>query len=64
MVGSSDRIIKAKYNCNERKREKINYLLHDGDIRTAHIRCQWRKTTILSCHRCLINTGVEKMNNI
>ena len=22
------------------------------------------KTTVLSCHRCLINTGVEKMNNI
>ncbi len=28
--------------------------------RTAHIRHQWRKTTVLSCHRCLINTGVEK----
>ncbi len=22
------------------------------------------KTTVLSCHRCLINIGVEKMNNI
>jgi hypothetical protein len=20
--------------------------------------------TVLSCHRCLINTGIEKMNNI
>jgi hypothetical protein len=30
--------------------------------RTAHIRRQCRKTTVLSCHRCLINSGVEKMN--
>ncbi len=30
--------------------------------RTAHIRHQCRKTTLLSCHRCLINTGVEKMS--
>ncbi len=30
---------------------------------TVHIRHQCRKTTVLSCHRCLINTGVEKMNN-
>ncbi len=22
------------------------------------------KQTVLSCHRCLINSGVEKMNNI
>ncbi len=28
--------------------------------RTARIRHQCRKTTVLSCHRCLINTGVEK----
>ncbi len=27
----------------------------------AHISCQCRKTTVLSCHRCLINTAVEKM---
>jgi hypothetical protein len=31
---------------------------------TAHIRHQCRKTTVLSCHRCLINSGVEEMNNI
>ncbi len=30
--------------------------------RTWHIRHQWRKTTVLSCHRCLINTGVEKLS--
>ncbi len=32
--------------------------------RTAHIRHQCRKTSVLNCHRCLINTEVEKMNNI
>jgi hypothetical protein len=30
--------------------------------RTAHIRHLCRKTTVLSCLRCLINTGIEKMN--
>jgi hypothetical protein len=30
----------------------------------AHIRHQCRKTIVLNYHRCLINTGVEKMNNI
>ncbi len=32
--------------------------------RTAHIKHQCRKTTVLSCLICLINTGVEKMNYI
>ncbi len=32
--------------------------------RTACIRHQCRKTTVSRCHRCLINTGVEKINNI
>jgi len=32
--------------------------------RTELVRHHCRKTTVLSCHRCLINTGVEKMNNI
>jgi hypothetical protein len=31
---------------------------------TARIRHQCRKTDVLSCHRFLINSGVEKMNNI
>jgi hypothetical protein len=31
-------------------------------IRTAHFRYQYRKTAVLSCHRCLINTDVEKIN--
>jgi hypothetical protein len=29
--------------------------------RIAHIRHQFRKAIALSCHRCLINTGVKKM---
>jgi hypothetical protein len=28
------------------------------------IKHQCRETTVLTCHRCLINTGVENMNNI
>jgi hypothetical protein len=32
--------------------------------RTVHIEHQCRKTTVLSCHRCLMMTGVEKMNSI
>jgi hypothetical protein len=31
---------------------------------TALIRHQHGKTTVLSCHRCLIHTGVEKMNYV
>ncbi len=30
--------------------------------RAAHIWHQCRKTSVLSCNRCLINNGVEKMN--
>jgi len=37
---------------------------HNGLNRAEHIRHQFRKTTGLSCHGCLINIGVEKMNNI
>jgi hypothetical protein len=32
--------------------------------RTSLIIHQCMKTNVLSCHRCLIKTGVEKMNNI
>jgi hypothetical protein len=35
--------------------------LHFLPNRTA---CISRKTTVLSCHRCLTDIGVEKMNNI
>ncbi len=30
--------------------------------RTMRIGHQCRETIVLSCHRCLINNGVEKMN--
>ncbi len=30
----------------------------------AHIRHQCRKTAVLSCHRFLVNSAVEKMNDI
>ncbi len=30
--------------------------------RTARISYQCRKTNVISCHRCLINTGVEEKN--
>ncbi len=36
----------------------------EGSNGTARIRHQCRKTAVLSCHRYLINSGVEKMNNI
>ncbi len=32
--------------------------------RRANIRHQCRNATVLSCYRCLINTGVEQMHNI
>ncbi len=32
--------------------------------RSAHIRHQYMKTTVLSSHRCLINTGDPKMDHI
>ncbi len=41
-------------------REKMDVELN-GTVRIRH---QCKKTTVLSCHRCLINTGVEKMNYI
>jgi len=40
------------------------FLVWNGANRTAHIIHLCRKTTVLSCHRHLINSGVEKMNNI
>jgi hypothetical protein len=32
--------------------------------RTMGIRHQCRIMNVLSCHRCLINTGIEKINSI
>ncbi len=43
---------------------KLECLLQGKSNRREHIRHQCRKTTVLSCHRCLINTDAEKMNKI
>ncbi len=37
---------------------------YHGFNRTQHIRHQCRKTTVLICHRCIINSGIEKMSYI
>ncbi len=39
-------------------------LHHGSSNRTVRNKCQCWKTTVLNYHRCLINTGVENMNNI
>ncbi len=38
--------------------ERVKQLIKSNFNRTTCIRHQCRKTTVLSCHRCLINTGV------
>ncbi len=47
------KIVHIKFNSKQ--------IRHVGEIpnRTLHIRHQCRKTTVLSCHRCLINKFVE-----
>jgi hypothetical protein len=40
------------------------YSTRDTYNKTAGIRHQCRKTTVLRCHRCLINTDVEKTKKI
>ncbi len=40
--------------------KSVQFVL-DLTNRTVCIRHQCRKTAVLSCHRCLIDTGVEKM---
>jgi len=42
----------------------VNDVAKKSSERTTCITYQCRKTAVLSCHRCLINTGVEKTNNI
>ncbi len=42
----------------------MSFLYNGFTNRTSCIRNQCRKTTALSCHRYLINTGVKKMNYI
>ncbi len=51
-------LVKKNVVLNPAERLKNSY------NRRALIRHQCRKTTVLSCHRCLINTCIEKMNSI
>ncbi len=51
------------------KEQKINFAIfkktsENVSNRTACIRHQCRKAPVLSCHRFLINTGVEQLNYI
>jgi hypothetical protein len=48
-----------KRKMKEKKSLGTKFEVSSGN-RTAHIRHQCRKTIVLSCHRCLINSGVEK----
>ncbi len=51
--------------CRWRTPERMEQLgMKNVNNRTAHNWHQCRKTTVLSCHRCVINSGVEKTNYI
>ena len=56
--------IGPKRNWKEKKMKHLTHKKKECFIKTARIIHQCRKTTVLSHHRCLINTGVEKMNYI
>jgi hypothetical protein len=47
----------------ENVKKNFNKNIHRLNNGTVHIRHQCWKTTLLSCLICLMNTGVEKMNN-
>ncbi len=55
-----------KFKCTRYRISSIYccLIIHYSANRRAPIRLQCKKTTVLNCHRCLINTGVEKMNSI
>jgi hypothetical protein len=48
----------------KKKSLKWNSTFKNVNSGTAHIRHQCRKIAVLSCHRFLISSGVEKMNKI
>ena len=63
------KVIKLKLNVKYYFDLNLFFNIRDSDSgpfhrRTACIRHLCRKTADLNCHRCLINTGIEKMNNI
>jgi len=41
-----------------------NFFSISSDKRATCFKHLCRKTTVLSCHKCLLNTGVDKINNI
>ncbi len=51
-------------NCKITEQSSLYYDCKHAYNKRACIRHQCRKAAVLSCHRCLINTGVEKMNDI
>jgi len=62
-----ERLLGKQESCTKTEKLKTqtqNILKIQMANRTVHIRHQFRKTTVLSCHRCLINTGAERVNNI
>ncbi len=53
--------------CKEKKiniRSMPAIAIFNDNYTTPHIRHQCMKTPVLRCHRCLICTGVKKMNKI
>ncbi len=56
--------IMVRCSCAEGRYAECHYAECRGANSAACIRHQCMKATVLNCHRCLINTGVEKMNNI
>jgi hypothetical protein len=61
---------KGKENKNRERNRKRVEIDRDTEreklmlIRRVHIVLQCKKITVLGCHRCLFDTGVEKMNYI
>ncbi len=51
----------ALVSIDEKVSNISSYLIFN---RRAHIRHQCRKTTVFSFHRCLINTGIEKTEQL
>jgi len=57
-------LLKGDAEFNQREgRGMYNKTFH-GRNRTAQIRHLYKKKSVLSCHRCLINTDNEKMSYI
>jgi hypothetical protein len=53
-----------KYKPQDAGNLPLNISMHANINRTACIRYLCMKITVFSCHRCLIQTSVEKINGI